>query len=624
MLIVLLVAVVAAAGFISLLATAPAQTPIFSTGNPASDGGGGAAFTSIFPTFYNFAYESWLPDSPSLNHTVTTIQVWMTRQGGAAPGYFAVYLQGGGIDESTCLNTDGKPGNGCYAVYPSSYVTPENQSVLVSFDVSGLNWIRHSSTQMTLLYIVAVGSNGDVGMTPSSGYGVSLMWASASSQGTGHYATHAGSKYVLKVPPSFQYYDLAIGGIYETFVPPPAGLTANFTSSSSGLAVSFASSVAGGATPYGYSWNFGDGTGSGCMFNCHPSHTSTAANPTFTYANSGTYTVNLTVSDAVGHTAFAQHTITVSSGTPPPLKVDFSYTVDADGLTARFTSSVSGGLPPYTYSWDLGDTATSTDQNPVHAYKGSGNYTVKLSVTDTKPQTAAATHTISTSAPTPPPTATFSYTAAYLYVTFVGSASGGTPPYAYSWDLGDGGSSKLSSPSHSYVGASTYTVVFTVTDSKQMTGSQSRSVSVSAPPPVPTPLKSADFTTQNIGNSTVSFTSTVDGGNGTISYHWVFGDGTTSALGSPSHQFSGPGSYTVNLTVTDSSGSRKSASHTVAVTAAAGAPLPWVQILGIALAGVGASMAALMLEYKKLRKFWLVFAVVLLVALGAVLIAGVL
>lgn len=610
-LVLVIVAAVAIGGLGFLLTAAP-PTPIFSTGNPANDGGAGAAHTYTYPTWASFSYESFLPSDPNTDSNISTIQVWMERGNSSnGAGYIGVFLQGGGINEATCQNTDSIPDNGCYAVFPGTIISPIKTPVLVTFDVSGLNWVRHASTTLTDIYIEDVGANGDIGLTPpQGGYNIALLWASASSQGSGHHASHAGSAYVLNVPPSFHYYDIAMS-VFATLTAPPAPLTADFTSSSSGLTVTFASTVAGGNPPYKYQWIFGD------------SSQSTSASPTHVYSKSGSYVVNLSVGDSGFHIVYAQHIVTVSS-TYTPMSVDFTFTVDADGVTARFTSSVSHGLSPYTYSWAFGDGGTSTTQNPVHAYASTGSFTVTLSVTDTKPATVTATHTVQTNAQTPPPTASFSFTAKYLYVTFVGSASGGTSPYSYSWNFGDGYKSTVSSTSHGYLAAGSYDVTFTVTDSKNLVGSQTRTVSVSAPPPEPTPLTSVDFTDQNIGNSTVSFTSTVKGGNGTLTYSWDFGDGGASASGNPSYQYANTGTFTVTLKVTDSSGTSMTAKHDVAVTAAPGAPLPWVQILGIVLAGVGATFAALMLEYRKLRKIHYVFGVVLLIALGAVLIAGVL
>ena len=56
----------------------------------------------------------------------------------------------------------------------------------------------------------------------------------------------------------------------------------------------------------------------------------------------------------------------------PPLKVQFTASVEEE----------EGG--PWTYGWDFGDGAKSTEQNPVHTYDKVGEYTATLTVTDQK------------------------------------------------------------------------------------------------------------------------------------------------------------------------------------------------------------------------------------------------
>ncbi len=55
-----------------------------------------------------------------------------------------------------------------------------------------------------------------------------------------------------------------------------------------------------------------------------------------------------------------------------------------EGDTIQFYANVSGGFTPYTYEWDFGDDATSTEANPSHVYRSGGDYTVSLKVTDDK------------------------------------------------------------------------------------------------------------------------------------------------------------------------------------------------------------------------------------------------
>jgi len=48
-------------------------------------------------------------------------------------------------------------------------------------------------------------------------------------------------------------------------------------------------------------------------------------------------------------------------------------------LTVNFTDQSTGDIT--SWSWDFGDGATSTEQNPSHTYTDAGTYTVSLAVT---------------------------------------------------------------------------------------------------------------------------------------------------------------------------------------------------------------------------------------------------
>jgi outer membrane protein assembly factor BamB len=75
-----------------------------------------------------------------------------------------------------------------------------------------------------------------------------------------------------------------------------------------------------------------------------------------------------------------------------------SLEVDANGPyyglinePVHFTGSSSGGYSPHSYHWDFGDTYTSVEQNPIHTYVTSSNYTVILTVTDNTSNTSTDT-----------------------------------------------------------------------------------------------------------------------------------------------------------------------------------------------------------------------------------------
>jgi TolA-binding protein len=61
------------------------------------------------------------------------------------------------------------------------------------------------------------------------------------------------------------------------------------------------------------------------------------------------------------------------------------------GDAVAFSPEVSGGFAPYNYKWDFGDSSTSTDEMPVHTYSNTGKFTVSLSITDDKGNTAVST-----------------------------------------------------------------------------------------------------------------------------------------------------------------------------------------------------------------------------------------
>ncbi|HEY4020179.1 MAG TPA: PKD domain-containing protein [Pseudonocardiaceae bacterium] len=153
-----------------------------------------------------------------------------------------------------------------------------------------------------------------------------------------------------------------------------------------------------------------------------------------------------------------------------------------------------------------------------------------------------------------------------LAVNFTGSAQGGTAPYTYSWNFGDGGTSTTQNPSHTYANAGTYTAQLTVTDSANpaVTATANATVTVSA---VGNPLTASASATPTSGQIpvNVSFTGTATGGTPPYSYSWNFGDGTTSTVQNPTHTYNTVGTFNASLTVTDSSG--KTASSSVSISA---------------------------------------------------------
>ncbi len=233
------------------------------------------------------------------------------------------------------------------------------------------------------------------------------------------------------------------------------------------LAVNFTATASQAAS---YAWDFGD------------SQNSAQQNPSHTYGPAGSYTAKVTATSG-GSTATASKTISVSALAALSASVSGSPLSGAAPLAVAFAGKASGGISPYTFSWNFGDGSTSAAQNPGHTYSAGGIYAATLTVTDSAGQSASTSVGVTaTAATTLNATASGSPTsgAAPLAVTFTGGASGGTAPYRYSWSFGDGSTSTSQNPSHSYSAAGSYTATLTATDAGGQTAKSSVAVTATA------------------------------------------------------------------------------------------------------------------------------------------------
>jgi len=136
-----------------------------------------------------------------------------------------------------------------------------------------------------------------------------------------------------------------------------------------GEQVQFTGSASNGATPYTWSWDFGDGT------------SSTNQNPTHIYQTDGNYTVTFTVTDFLGTSKSTTTTASISK--PPFLTINiggpYSGVINKPVL---FSATVLDGKEPYTYLWTLGDGSTSTNVTVSHVYSIPGRYDIQVQITD--------------------------------------------------------------------------------------------------------------------------------------------------------------------------------------------------------------------------------------------------
>ena len=295
-------------------------------------------------------------------------------------------------------------------------------------------------------------------------------------------------------------------------------------------------------SPTSWLWHFGDGM------------TSNVENPTHIYGTASTYTVTLDASSGSG-TKTASQSVTVIPASTLSAFFTFSPASPAVGQTVQFTDASTGS--PTSWQWNFGDGSTSTAQNPTHTFTAAASYTVTLTATNS----TGSQSVNQTVAVVPALTASFTFTpaspAAGQAVQFTDSSTGS--PTSWQWSFGDGSTSTVQNPSHTFATAASYTVTLTASNTS---GSKnvSRTVTVVAG-------LAASFTyspASPAAGQAVQFTDTSTGS--PTSCQWNFGDGSTSTAQNPSHSFTAAASYTVTLTASNTSGS-KNVSRTVTVVA---------------------------------------------------------
>ncbi len=278
------------------------------------------------------------------------------------------------------------------------------------------------------------------------------------------------------------------------------------------------------------SWSFSDG-GSG-----------TGSSTAHTFSAAGTYTACVSATNPCGTTTTC-NPVTITCVTSPVS----SFTVSAGaGLSKTFTyTGTTTGMDSVT--WTFGDGGSATGSSPSHTYAAAGTYTVCATVyTNCGVNTYCNPVTVTCITA---PTASYSYTGTDLSrsFTYTGTSAGMD---SVRWNFGDGITTSVVSPSHTFSAAGTYTVCVTVyTNCGSHTYCSPVTVTCIIPP-------ISSFTISGAGASrTFTYTGTIAGMD---SVRWDFGDGGTSSLLNPSHVYTTEDTFHVCVTVYTNCGSHTS------------------------------------------------------------------
>jgi large repetitive protein len=299
-----------------------------------------------------------------------------------------------------------------------------------------------------------------------------------------------------------------------------------------------------------YSWNFGDGT-----------NLIVGQNVNHTFADNGSYTVILSVTDKDGGITTQNEIVQVDNVAPTIVNITKPPIIkEGEAATFNATATDPGTLDTLTYSWNFGDTTTpQVGQTVKHTFADNGNYNVILTVTDK--DSAVTTQTVVIKVDNVAPSIVNIAKPTQInegqLVAFTATATDPSinDTLTYSWNFGDS-TSPVSGQTvnHTFADNGTYNVILTVTDKDGAATAQTVAVKVDNVAPTianitkPTIIKEGEA-------ATFSATATDPGTLDTLTYSWNFGDNTNSQVGQTvNHTFADNGNYNVILTVTDKDG----------------------------------------------------------------------
>jgi PKD repeat protein len=231
-----------------------------------------------------------------------------------------------------------------------------------------------------------------------------------------------------------------------------------------GSSVSFTGTAGGGVGTLSYDWDFGDGS----------AHATGTLTPSHTYADNGTYTVTLTVTDAASQVATDTAVVTINNVAPTatlsnngPVLVNNTVTVSFSGQADVSAPDQAAGFR-YSYdfdnngTWDLADVTTASAST---SFATSGSKTVKARIKDKDGGFTDYTTTVTVNGALTANAGVDKTANEAASVSFTGAASGGIGTLSYDWDFGDGSahSTGTLTPTHNYADNGTYTVTLTVT-----------------------------------------------------------------------------------------------------------------------------------------------------------------
>ncbi|MBW8685401.1 PKD domain-containing protein [Chitinophaga rhizophila] len=338
--------------------------------------------------------------------------------------------------------------------------------------------------------------------------------------------------------------------IVNVYARPTVQFSSTQTTGCTPLTVNFRDqSTAGDGTISNISWDFGDGNGA------------TGSTASHTYNRGGGFVATSIVTNSFGCTGSGSQVIQAN---PTP---EVAFTSNTQGgcrtpTTVNFTNTTTlntaGPLPAVNYTWDFGDGTTSTDMHPSHDYTTTGNFNVSL--TATTADGCTRTVTIPNYIRVATMAADFNIASRPCTggdVTFRNTTL--PAPVSATWTFSDGQVVNTIDAVKNFTTAGTYSVTMRAITQDGCEAIVTRDFTISTPPDI-------DFTMNPTSSCAIpvniQFTTS---GTGADTWAWDFGDGGTSALQNPLHNYTAEGDYSIKAVATNAAGCVDSVTHPITI-----------------------------------------------------------
>lgn len=283
---------------------------------------------------------------------------------------------------------------------------------------------------------------------------------------------------------------------------------------------------------------------------------------TRTFPGPGTYQVCLTgwfINNASQDTCWTENCTAIVVGNDVCETLVAGFNVNTQLNFAYFNNTTTGAGPQTSYSWDFGDGTSSTLQNPdMHTYN-SGVYVVCLTVVSYLEQNGMVIPCTDEYCQTiqigggPNPCEDFQvemeWTAGNNGVYYF-NASSSNPNTSFIWYFDQGSQAYGSEVVYAFQEPGTHYVCVTgwyINTASQDTCWTEDCESIVVGNGDPCTALSANFSAFTNSGGT-NFSNATTGTGFSTTWHWSFGDGSSSSEAQPTHNYATPGTYTVCLT----------------------------------------------------------------------------